>query len=243
MKIIPSLDLMSGKLVRLTKGKQESAKFYDMNPVDYARECASFNVKHIHIVDLDAAFGNDNTLNKKVIEDIVKNVSGLKVDVGGGIRTKQQIQSYLELGVDKVCLGTISVTDKETIDDILDTFGSEKFILCPDVNDTMVVTHGWQNTSDMSIFDYIREYSEKYDIKDYICTDVNRDGMLSGPSLDLYVKLVLQFPEINLIASGGVSSRNDVHVLNDIRLSSVIIGKALLENKIDWLDLIKYLKW
>lgn len=192
------------------------------------------------VVDLDAAFAQFNEANLESINDIVTKTK-LKVDVGGGIRIFDDVKRHLDAGVSKVCLGTISVKNKHMTLDMLDEYGFDKIILCPDVNNKFVVTEGWRELSDYSIYDYINYYFN-YGHCEYICTDVVKDGMLSGTSLDLYSSILnYGFDQLHLIASGGVSSIKDIAELEKIGVHSVIIGKALFEGNIQIKDLRPWL--
>ena len=240
MEIIPSIDLIDGRCVRLRQGKKEETTFYKVSPLDYTLWLAENGVKRLHIVDLNAAFHQTNMENIKAIYDIVNN-SNLKVDVGGGIRTMDDIGRHLELGVSKVCLGTVSIKNRNMTLDALDEFGFDKIILCPDTKDKFVVAEGWTETSNMSIFDYVKSYYQ-YGQCEYICTDVDKDGMLSGASIELYSDIIkLGYEKLHLIASGGVSTIRDIEVLEDIGVQSVIVGKALFEEKIKINDLRQWL--
>ena len=240
MEIIPSIDLIDGKCVRLRQGKRENIKYYEISPLGYASWLADNGIKRLHLVNLDAAFNCNSLTSIKAIHDICTKTK-LIVDVGGGVRTLDDINKYFDLGVGKVCLGTISVKDEHMTLDVINEFGFDKIILCPDVRDNCVVTEGWTESSTCSIFDYINSYFQ-YGQRDFICTDVSKDGMLSGTSIDLYFKILsLGFKGLNLIASGGVSAIKDIEMLDSIGVPSVIIGKALFEQKININDLKQWL--
>lgn len=239
MNIIPSIDLMNGKCVRLCNGKQDTAVYYDINPIDYINNLVSYGINHIHIVDLDKAFGHNNADNIKVIKDILAQIKGITIDIGGGIHTKLSINEYLNLGASKICLGTLTIDDPQYVKEIIKEFGADKFIFCPDVSYEYVATHGWQIVSDVHILDYL-DYWCKNGIKDFICTVVENDGTFSGPDIPLYSMLNKEFKEkynTNIIASGGISNIEDIVKLKSIGTESIIIGKALFENKINLGDL------
>lgn len=240
MNIIPSIDLMNGKCVRLCKGKQDTAVYYNISPIDYINILASHGFSHVHIVDLDNAFGNDNTANKIVIKDILSKNNHITIDVGGGIHTEEQIREYLQdLDVLQICLGTLSIENPKYVKELVYKYGGYNFIMCADVYNEYIAINGWQNTSDVHILEYI-DYWHKLGVYNFICTDIEKDGTLSGPNILLYSMLNNEFKDANIIVSGGISDIKDIEALSNINTKTVIIGKALFENKINLKELSQY---
>lgn len=234
MKIIPAIDIIEGKCVRLTQGDYAQKKVYNENPVDVAISFEEEGLKYLHLVDLDGA-----KAGKVINWDTVKAVTSktkLIVDFGGGIKTETEIQKLLDLGVAQVNLGSVAVKQPGLVQQWLKKFGPEKIILSADVKDEIVQISGWQEKTSLTINSFVSDY-QKYGIQFVTCTDISTDGMLTGPNVTLYKKLVSLFPTIKWIASGGVSSMEDVYELKNIGMNGVIIGKAIYENKINLKDL------
>jgi phosphoribosylformimino-5-aminoimidazole carboxamide ribotide isomerase len=218
---------MNGRCVRLKQGDFSMSTQYGDNPLDIALNFQSLGFKRLHVVDLDAAKGNGCS-NFEVIERLVQNVN-LKIDVGGGIRSKEQVAKLFELGVDAVNIGSLAIKNPDAFFDWLNTFGTHKIWLSADVREGFVAVNGWQNTTDYSI-EKVLQRCAKSGLTHAVITAIERDGMLSGPDVLLYEKLVQQFPEINIIASGGVSTEADLSQLSKMGIRGAIVGKALLEN-------------
>ena len=229
MRIIPAIDIIDGKCVRLTQGDYAQKKIYNENPLEVAQEFENAGVKYLHLVDLDGAKAG-KVVNWKVIESICKGTD-LDVDFGGGIKTKEQIQQLFDSGVKQVNLGSIAVRDPEKVAGWIDKFSSEKIILSADVKDEMIAISGWQESASIPIVNFITDYVRS-GIKYVTCTDISVDGMLTGPSIDLYKKILINFPQLNLIASGGVSCLEDLRELKQVGVSGVIVGKAIYEGRI-----------
>jgi phosphoribosylformimino-5-aminoimidazole carboxamide ribotide isomerase len=229
MKIIPAIDLIDGKCVRLTQGDYGQKKVYNENPLEVARSFEDAGIKFLHLVDLDGA-KSGKVINWHVVETLTTKTN-LAIDFGGGIKTADEISRLLDAGIKQVNLGSIAVKNSNLVFEWIEKFGTEKIILSADVKDEVVQISGWQETASLSINDFIQLYSEN-GIKTVTCTDIATDGMLSGPNTMLYKKLLLKFPKIDWIASGGVSGIQDVVELKAAGVNGVIIGKAIYEGRI-----------
>jgi len=229
MRIIPAIDIIDGMCVRLTQGDYAQKKIYNERPLEVARSFESAGLTHLHLVDLDGA-KQGKVVNWKVIESVVSGTS-LRVDFGGGIKTTGEIQRLMDIGVQQVNLGSIAVKEPEKITKWLDQFGTRSIILSADVKHEMISINGWQHDSTINIVTFLRDYIQR-GIEHVTCTDISTDGMLSGPNIELYKKILLSFPQLNLIASGGVSSMEDLHELQTIGVDGVIVGKAIYEGKV-----------
>ena len=234
MKIIPAIDIMDGKCVRLSQGDYDQKKVYHENPVDMAKSFEDAGLSFLHVVDLDGA-RKRKIMNWKSIQSICSSTQ-LQIDFGGGISTSSEIQQLIEYGVQQVNIGSIAIKKPEVINDWLEEFGSEKIILSADIHDQQVAFHGWTETSTVTISQFLLDHQKK-GIRYVTCTDIQTDGMLSGPNLSLYKKLREEFSLLKIIASGGVSSINDIHELGSIGMHGVIIGKAIYEGKVSLKDL------
>jgi len=223
MRIIPAIDIINGKCVRLTKGDYNTQKIYNENPLEVAKEFEASGIKHLHLVDLDGAKSN-NIVNHKILNDIASKTK-LIIDFGGGIKSDKDIEIAFESGASQVTGGSIAVHNRTIFLDWLAKYGSEKIILGADSNNRMIATNGWQQKSDMDVINFITQYENK-GISYVICTDISKDGMLQGPSIDLY-KEILSKSNINLIASGGVTSIDDIELVKQIGCEGAIIGKAI----------------
>ena len=228
MRIIVALDIIGGKCVRLTRGDFNTKKVYSKDPLEIARQVEDNGIKYLHLVDLDGA-KNKKIENIKVLEDISRKTS-LKIDFGGGIRTGEDLRMVFNSGATQVTAGSIAVTDPELFMKWLTMLGPEKLILGADYINRKVSTAGWTENSDKDIISFLSEYNSK-GVKYAVCTDIERDGMLKGPATELY-KEILEKVEINLIASGGISSIKDIDDIREAGCEGVIIGKAVYEGKI-----------
>lgn len=234
MKIIPAIDIIDGQCVRLAQGDYAQKKVYETDPVAVARMFEAAGLEYLHLVDLDGAKQGKAT-NWKVVEAICQSTS-LKVDFGGGIKTKSEIRQLLELGVKQVNLGSVAVKEPEKVSIWVDEFGADKIILSADVREERIAISGWTETSSLSIQDFISNY-QKIGITYVTCTDISKDGMLTGPNVELYTKLLIQFPSLKLIASGGVSNLNDLNQLKAAGLYGAIVGKAIYEERVSLTEL------
>jgi phosphoribosylformimino-5-aminoimidazole carboxamide ribotide isomerase len=233
MKIIPAIDVIDGKCVRLSKGDYDTKKIYNENPVEVAKEFEDFGIQYLHLVDLDGAKAK-KIINQKVIENIAKNTN-LIIDFGGGIRSEEDLQKAFDSGAKKVTLGSIAVVNPELCLAWLEKFGAEKLILGADCLDRKIKTSGWLENSETDVVDFIKEYQKK-GFNEVVCTDISKDGMLQGPSTALYQEII-ENSTIELIASGGISNIEDVQKMKEIGCGGTIIGKAIYEGRISLEDL------
>ena len=233
MRIIPAIDIIDGKCVRLSKGDYDTKKIYNENPVEVAKEFEDFGIQYLHLVDLDGAKAK-KIINQKVIENIAKNTN-LIIDFGGGIRSEEDLQKVFDSGAKKVTLGSIAVVNPELCLAWLEKFGAEKLILGADCLDKKIKTSGWLENSETDVVDFIKEYQKK-GFNEVVCTDISKDGMLQGPSTALYQEII-ENSSIELIASGGISNIEDVQKMKEIGCAGTIIGKAIYEGRISLEDL------
>lgn len=228
MKIFPAIDIINGQVVRLSEGKYNSAKKYAVTPIEAAMNFASKGAKNLHVVDLDGA-KSGNADNAKTIEKITANCN-MFIEVGGGIRTFDQIQKYLDSGVNRVILGTVAVKDYSFVMNAIQKFG-EAIAVGVDAIDEMVVINGWIEKTEINSLDFCKRL-KKDGVSNVIYTDVSKDGMLSGTNLDIY-RLLCQTEYPKITASGGITDVKEIKVLKDMGIYAAILGKALYENKID----------
>jgi len=233
MKIIPAIDIIDGKCVRLTEGDYSTSKIYSENPLEIAKKFEASGVQYLHLVDLDGA-KEGRIVNDKILNAIATETT-LNVDFGGGIRTDEDAHIAFESGASQITGGSIAIKKPEIFLNWLHTYGADKIILGADCKNRHIATDGWLNTSSMDVVQFIQEYQQK-GITNVTCTDIAKDGMLQGPSLLLYQEIIAGC-DVSLIASGGVSSIEDVRELESLGCSGVIIGKALYENKISLKEL------
>ena len=238
MEIIPAIDIIEGKCVRLTKGDYAQKKVYNENPLEVAKEFEGTGLQRLHLVDLDGAKAGE-VKNWKVLEQIASKTK-LFIDFSGGISTKKSVKICFNSGASFSAVGSIAVKDEKTFTEWLLEFGVDKFIIGADVKDEKLAIKGWTETTDLSVFDLIDKYKLK-GVKQFFCTDISKDGLLQGTGIELYKKILNQHPSIDLIASGGVSSLNDLQLLREAGCSGAIVGKALYEKKILFKDLKQFL--
>ncbi|WP_196888513.1 1-(5-phosphoribosyl)-5-[(5-phosphoribosylamino)methylideneamino]imidazole-4-carboxamide isomerase [Aureivirga sp. CE67] len=229
MRIIPAIDIIDGKCVRLSQGDYSKQKIYNENPLEVAKEFEANGIQYLHLVDLDGAKSNE-IKNFKTLEQICKNTN-LKVDFGGGIKTEKSIEIAFDSGANQVNIGSVAVQQKDLFLEWLEKYGTEKIILSADCKNKLVASSGWLDQSDLEILEFIDFYTKK-GIKNIVCTDISKDGMLAGTSNELYQEILKNNSIINLIASGGISSFDDVLKIEEIGCEGVIIGKAIYENRI-----------
>lgn len=234
MEIIPAIDIIDGKCVRLTQGDYEQKKIYNEHPLEVAKQFEDAGLTRLHLVDLDGAKAG-MVKNWKVLETIAGKTS-LIIDFGGGIKSDKDVDVVLNSGAALATVGSIAVKDKETFTKWLLQYGSEKFLLGADVKGENIAVSGWTETTELNVFDFLQQYIDK-GITNVFCTDVSKDGLLAGPSLELYKKIIERFPSLHFIASGGVSSMKDVEDLAAIGCKGAIIGKAIYENRISLREL------
>jgi phosphoribosylformimino-5-aminoimidazole carboxamide ribotide isomerase len=236
MEIIPAIDIIDGKCVRLTQGDYSQKKIYNEHPLEVAKQFEDAGLQRLHLVDLDGAKAGA-VKNWKVVEIIAAKTS-LVVDFGGGIKTSKDVQIVFESGAALATVGSIAVKDEAEFVKWLHSFGPAKFILGADVKNEKIAVAGWQETTDIWIYDFIEKYIQ-HGVQQIFCTDVSKDGKLEGSATELYKSIVTKFPALHFIASGGVSSMSDVDELQRAGCKGVIIGKAIYENRIKIEDLIK----
>lgn len=238
IEIIPAIDLIDGKCVRLSQGDYQQKTIYNENPFEVAKMFADAGIRRLHLVDLDGAKAH-HIVNHKVLETIASKTN-LIIDFGGGLKSDDDLRIAFECGASMVTGGSIAVKNPEVFASWIEKFGGEKIILGADVKDEKIAVGGWIETTDLELMPFIKNYMGK-GISKVICTDISKDGMLSGPATDLYQKMLEQEPTMYLIASGGVSSIRDIEMLIENRVPAVITGKAIYEGKIKLSELAKYL--
>ena len=236
MELIPAIDIIDGKCVRLTQGDYTQKKIYNEYPLDVALAFEDIGIKRLHLVDLDGA-KQGKIVNYKTLEKIASKTK-LKIDFGGGIKTNEAIESVFESGACIATIGSVAIKDPDLFLNWLKKYGPEKLLLGADVKNEKVAINGWFETTNVSIIDFI-ETNITNGISTIFCTDISKDGLLQGPSIELYKKIRSSFPSLNLIASGGVSNLSDIEELKQIGCSGVIIGKAFYEGLITLNDLKK----
>jgi phosphoribosylformimino-5-aminoimidazole carboxamide ribotide isomerase len=229
MLIIPAIDLIHGECVRLTKGDYNTKTVYNSDPLEVARTFEAAGLTHLHLVDLDGAKKGE-VVNWQVLEKVARGTN-LVIDFSGGIQSDEMVRRAFDSGAAKVTIGSLAVKRPDTFREWIVNFGPEKLILGADVIGRNIATHGWLETSDISIMDFIEGY-RLCGIRHIMCTDVSKDGMLQGPATDLYREVLLKFPDIFLIASGGVSNMQDLQELKQSGCSAAIVGKAIYEGRI-----------
>ena len=237
MQIIPAIDIIDGKCVRLTQGDYQQKKIYNEHPLAVAQQFEAAGIKRLHLVDLDGAKAK-HIVNVEVLESIAHTTS-LQIDFGGGIKTDQDAQIAFNAGAQQITGGSIAVKNPTTFLGWIEKFGAEKIILGADVKDGQIAINGWQENSNLELFAFLKNYISK-GVQTVICTDISKDGLLQGSSIDLYKKILKQFPTLKLIASGGVSSIEEVKQLQDIGCYGVIIGKAIYEGNISLKELTNH---
>lgn len=235
MRIIPAIDIIDGKCVRLSKGDYNTKKVYNESPLEVAKEFEDNGIEYLHLVDLDGA-KSKHIVNYKVLENVCSKTN-LKVDFGGGLKSDDDLRIAFESGANQITGGSIAVKQPEVFKRWINKYGNDKIILGADCNNRMISTSGWLETSSLDVIEFINQY-EQEGIKNVICTDISKDGMLQGTSNELYNE-IREKTNINLIASGGVSSIKDILELIVLGCEGVIIGKALYEGKIKLNELRK----
>lgn len=238
MRIIPAIDIINGKCVRLTKGDYTTEIVYNKDPLEVAKQYEDHGIQYLHIVDLDGARSN-KIYNYKILEKIASKTN-LKIDFGGGIKSEGDVKIAFSSGADQITGGSIAIKNRALFLNWLNEYGSDKIILGADANNEKIAISGWKEESDEKVIPFIKKYQEK-GIKYVISTDIAKDGMLIGPSFDLYKRILKEIPEINLIASGGISKMNELPKLAELGCEGVIIGKAIYENRISLKELENYI--
>lgn len=244
MRIIPAIDIIDGKCVRLTKGDYSTKKIYNENPLEVAKEFEASGIEYLHLVDLDGAKAK-HIVNYKVLE-LIASKTNLKIDFGGGLKSNEDLNIAFNCGARQITGGSIAVSDRETFEGWLSQYGAQKIILGADSNNGKIAINGWQDNSKEEVVSFIKDYQRKR-IKYVICTDISKDGMLEGPSIELYKTIIEDCSNssgsqsIKLIASGGVANISDLEGLKEIGCEGVIIGKAIYENRISLKELERFI--
>lgn len=229
IEIIPAIDIIDGKCVRLSQGDYTAKKVYNEDPLEVARMFEDAGIRRLHLVDLDGAKAK-HIVNQAVLEKIANNTS-LVIDFGGGVQSDEDIQIAFNSGAAMVTGGSIAVKDKKLFTGWINRYGSERIILGADCKNGKIAVSGWQEETSLDVITFIEEY-KKEGITKVVCTDISKDGMLEGPAIGLYAKMLVAFPDLYLIASGGVSSFQDILELEDAGIPAVILGKAIYENRV-----------
>jgi phosphoribosylformimino-5-aminoimidazole carboxamide ribotide isomerase len=237
MQIIPAIDIIEGKCVRLTEGDYAQKKIYNEDPLEVAKAFEGIGLMRLHLVDLDGA-KSGQVVNWKVLEKIA-NHTELKIDFGGGIKTEATLKTVLDTGASYATIGSLAVKNELLFQEWIARFGAKVFMLGADVFEEKIAIGGWLEKTEISVFDFMKSYIDK-GVKQIFCTDIKKDGKLEGPSIELYQKIIEQFPHLQLIASGGVSSLDDLIELEEIGCSAAIVGKAIYENKITISELANF---
>ena len=230
IKIIPAIDIINGHCVRLSQGDYQSITDYSESPAAMAENFEALGFKRLHVVDLDGA-RSGKVINIKALKEITSRTN-LIVDFGGGIKSEEDLKNVFEAGASAVSIGSIAVSDPDIVSLWADSFGAEKFIISADVRDNIVRTNGWTKNSGITLNQLISRYRNK-NIRHVLCTDISRDGMLCGSNIELYKTIMEQFPDCKLIASGGISSLDDIKKLDEAKIPAVVIGKAIYEQQIN----------
>ncbi|WP_026934982.1 1-(5-phosphoribosyl)-5-[(5-phosphoribosylamino)methylideneamino]imidazole-4-carboxamide isomerase [Christiangramia echinicola] len=238
MRIIPAIDIIEGKCVRLSKGDYSTKKIYNEDPLEVAKSFEAHGIEYLHLVDLDGA-KSSHIVNHKILESIATKTA-LKIDFGGGLKTDKDLQIAFESGATQITGGSIAVKNPDLFQSWLQKYGNEKIILGADAKDRKIAVSGWLEDSDKEIIPFIQNF-EKAGVKYVICTDISKDGMLEGPSFELYQEILSETENINLIASGGISTFDELPKLDELGCEGVIIGKAIYENRISLKQLENYI--
>lgn len=234
MELIPAIDLIDAKCVRLSQGDYAQTKVYNENPLEVAKAFEDVGIRRLHLVDLDGAKAH-HIVNYRVLENIATHTS-LEIDFGGGLKSDEDLRIAFECGAKMLTGGSIAVKSPELFEKWLQEYGGERIILGSDVKDEKIAINGWQDKTDIDIWSFLADYQAK-GVRKTICTDIAFDGMLAGPSIALYRKIIERFPDLYLIASGGVSGMDDIHCLQEAGLPAVIFGKAIYEGRISLQEL------
>ena len=238
IEIIPAIDIIEGKCVRLTKGDYDTKKVYNDDPLEVAKMIESYGVRRLHVVDLDGA-KSQHIVNYKIIERIADHTS-LVIDFGGGIKTNEDIDIAFGSGASLVTVGSVAVKNPDLFTEWLEKYSPQKMILGADVKNGLISINGWKEEGNDELMPFLKSYVEK-GVENVLCTDISKDGMLEGPATELYQKVMQQFPDMHLIASGGVSCIEDIEALDRAGIPAVVFGKAIYEGKIKMEELTKFL--
>ena len=238
IELIPAIDIIDGKCVRLSQGDYDTKKVYNENPLEVAKEFEANGIRRLHVVDLDGA-KSKHVVNYRTLEMIATRTS-LIIDFGGGIKTDEDMLIAFENGAQMVTLGSVAVKNPDLFKKWLGQYGAKKIILGADAKNKRIAVSGWMEESSRELIPFLRDYT-KEGIYKVLCTDISKDGMLQGPSIELYKEIMQEFPEMHLIASGGVSCLQDIIALEEAGIPAVVFGKALYEGRITMKDLIRFM--
>ncbi|WP_278560144.1 1-(5-phosphoribosyl)-5-[(5-phosphoribosylamino)methylideneamino]imidazole-4-carboxamide isomerase [Phocaeicola plebeius] len=238
IELIPAIDVIDGKCVRLSQGDYQSKKVYNENPVEVAKMFEAYGIHRLHVVDLDGA-ASKHVVNYKVLETLAGQTS-LVIDFGGGIKSDEDLHIAFESGAQMVTLGSIAVKEPDTFNRWMEVYGNERIILGADAKDGKIAVNGWLECSRLELMPFLDDYIKK-GVTKVLCTDISRDGMLNGPSLELYKQIMEAHPDLHLIASGGISGMKDIEALNEAGIPAVVFGKAFYEGRITLQDLKAFL--
>ena len=238
IELIPAIDIIEGKCVRLTKGDYDTKKVYNEDPVEVAKMFEAAGVRRLHTVDLDGA-KSQHVINYKTIEKIAEHTS-LVIDFGGGIKSNEDIDIAFASGASLVTIGSIAVKNPPLFTSWLEKYGADKIILGADAKNGLISINGWKEEGNNELMPFLTDYTSK-GISNVLCTDISKDGMLQGPAVELYKQIMEQFPEMHLIASGGVSCIEDIEALDQAGIPAVVFGKAIYEGKIKMEELARFL--
>lgn len=236
MLLIPAIDIIDGKCVRLTKGEYDTKKVYAEDPVEVAQQMEAYGFRRLHVVDLDGA-RSKHVVNIEILRRITQQTN-LIVDFGGGVKTDEDLQKAFEAGAELVTVGSIAITDPERVGRWLQTYGAEHLILGADVKNGLISINGWKEESAQELMPFLDSYLSQ-GMRHVLCTDISKDGMLQGPATPLYAQIMQRYPICRLIASGGVSSVEDIRALSTAGIPAVVFGKAIYEGRINLSELIK----
>ena len=237
IQIIPAIDIIDGKCVRLTQGDYAQKKIYNENPLEIAKSFEAVGIKRLHLVDLDGA-KKKQIINAKVLETIASKTN-LHIDFGGGVQSDEMIELAFELGAKQVTGGSIAIKNPILFESWITKFGSEKIILGADARDEKIAISGWEEATQVPVYQFVSDYFAK-GIRYVISTDVAKDGLLAGPSFELYETLKNTIPELKIIASGGVAEMSDILKLDEMQIFGVIVGKAIYEGRISLKEIEKF---
>lgn len=234
IELIPAIDIIDGKCVRLSEGDYDRKKVYSKSPVEIARQFEAIGYRRLHVVDLDGA-KSKHIVNDKVLREITS-ATQLTVDFGGGIKTDDDIQKAFDAGADMVTIGSVAVSQPELFTQWIDKYGADHIILGADVRAGKIAINGWKENSTQDLLPFLQHYIDR-GVKKVLCTDISKDGMLAGPATDLYKKVMGTYPSLHLIASGGVASMDDIKTLQREGIPAVVFGKAIYEGRINMKEL------
>lgn len=238
IEIIPAIDIIEGKCVRLTKGEYNSKKVYNEDPLEVAKQFEDNGIRRLHMVDLDGA-KSSHIVNYNILERIAGHTR-LTIDFGGGIKTDSDVTIAFNSGANMITVGSIAVKNRPLFISWLNKYGSDQIILGADVKDSKISINGWKEESNDTLDDFLKSYTSE-GVERVLCTDISKDGMLEGPAIELYKEIMKNFPKMKLIASGGVSSISDICTLDEAGIPSVVFGKAIYEGRITMQELQQYI--